>query len=541
MLMLINGKNFSQKKDYLTNQIKQQCFLYLCCKLHVMKILSVEQIREADNFTIKNEPVSSIDLMERAAKQLFRWIRKRVDNSHVIQVFVGPGNNGGDGLVLARLLTEKNYEVNVFIIRFTSKTSQDFQINHDRLKKMDEANIFEVKTKSDLKQIHENDIVVDALFGSGLTRAVSGFVGDVIDFMNNNAAVKIAVDVPSGLFADKHSDPKTGKIIRADYTLSFQLPKLAFLLSENDQFVGSWHILDIGLSHEFINKTATKHFVMQKRDIVPMLLQRKKYDHKGNYGHALLIAGSYGKMGATILASKACLRSGVGLLHAHIPKVGYEIMQIASPETMISLDRYDKYFSEIPNLAMYNVVGIGPGLGMEHQSQMALKLLIQEYKHPMVFDADALNILSENKTWLAFIPAGSVLTPHPKEFERLVGKWSDDFDKLELLKKFCSKYGVYVVLKGAHTATCFPDGNIYFNKTGNPGMATAGSGDVLTGIITGLLAQGYTSGQAAVIGVFIHGLAGDIAAKKSGHEALVAGNIVDSLGKAFKKLKKIPG
>jgi len=501
-----------------------------------MKIFSVKQIREADQFTIKNEPISSINLMERAARQLFKWIVKRVDNSHVIHVFAGLGNNGGDGLALARLLATKDYQVNVFIIRYSKKTSKDFQINFERLKDNKNANLFEVKSTNDLKTIAEDDLVVDALFGSGLTRPVSGFIGDVIDSVNNSPAVKIAVDVPSGLFADTPSDSSKGKIVRADYTLSFQLPKLAFVLPENDRFVGEWHLLDIGLSHDFINNTVTKHFMMQKRDISPMLRQRKKYDHKGTYGHALLIAGSYGKMGAAILASKACLRSGVGLLHCHTPKVGYQIMQVASPETMISLDRYDNYFSEIPALGIYDAVGIGPGLGIEHQSQMALKLLIQEFKKPIVFDADALNILSENKTWLAFLPAGSILTPHPKEFERLVGKWKNDFEKLQLLKNFCSKYGVYVVLKGAHTATCFPDGNIYFNSTGNPGMATAGSGDVLTGIITGLLAQGYSPGRAAVTAVFIHGLAGDIAAKRIGPEALLAGDVVDAIGKAFKKL-----
>ena len=210
-------------------------------------------------------------------------------------------------------------------------------------------------------------------------------------------------------------------------------------------------------------------------------------------------------------------------------------MQTATPESMLSIDRYDNYFSEVPKLAMYKAIGIGPGLGMEKQSQMALKVLIQESQTPIVFDADALNILSENKTWLAFVPKGSVLTPHPKEFERLVGKWSNDFEKLQMLRNFCAKHSIYVVLKGANTATCFPDGNIYFNSTGNPGMATAGSGDVLTGIITGLLAQGYSPGKATVIGVFIHGLAGDIAAKKTGYEALLAGDIIDNIGKAFKK------
>lgn len=501
-----------------------------------MKVFPIEKIREADAYTIKNEPVASIDLMERAATQLFSWMKKRVDKTHKIHIFTGLGNNGGDGLVLARLLLKKDYDVRSYVIRFTDKSSEDFQTNYDRLAESGYASPSDIKSKKDFPEIGEDDVIVDAVFGSGLTRPVTGFIAEVIEQINKSEVVKIAVDVPSGLFADNHTDPKKGAIVRADYTLSFQFPKLSFFMPENDQFVGKWVILDIGLSADFINATKTSHFYMQKRDVKPMLARRNKFDHKGNFGHALLIAGGYGKMGAAILASRACLRSGVGLLHSHIPRSAIQIMQTTTPETMLSIDRYDNYFSEIPNLSPYSAVGIGPGLGIEKQSQMALKLLIQEFPNPIVFDADALNILSENKTWLAFLPKGSILTPHPKEFERLAGKWADDFDKMEKLKTFSFKYNVYVVLKGANTATCFPDGKIYFNSTGNPGMAAAGSGDVLTGIITGLLAQGYSPGIAAVIGVYIHGLAGDLAVKKTGFEALLAGDVVEHIGKAFKKL-----
>ena len=501
-----------------------------------MKIFSTDQIREADTYTIQNEPIPSIDLMERAATRLYRWVKKRVDKTHQIRIFVGLGNNGGDGLALARLLLKKGYRVKVYVIRYAEKTSADFDINFKRLSDLQDSALSDIKTKGDFPEFQEEDIVIDAIFGSGLARPVSGFIAEVINHLNQSEAVKISIDVPSGLFADSHSDQKKGEIVHADYTLSFQLPKLAFLMPENDGFVGHWEVLDIGLSSEFINNTPADHFLMHKRDIRPMLKARKKFDHKGTYGHALLIAGGYGKMGAAILASRACLRSGVGLLHTHVPKAAIQIMQTATPETMLSIDRYDNYFSEIPDLSPFNAVGIGPGLGMEHQSQMALKLLIQEYPNPIVFDADALNILSGNKTWLSFLPKGSILTPHPKEFERLVGKWTDDFEKLKLLKEFSFKYNVYIVLKGAYSATCFPDGKIYFNSSGNPGMATAGSGDVLTGLITGLLAQGYSPGQAAVIGVYIHGLAGDMAEKKKGQEALVASDITEFIGKAFQKL-----
>jgi len=501
-----------------------------------MKILAVEKIREADEYTIKNEPIASIDLMERAASQLYKWVKKRVDKYHMIRIFVGLGNNGGDGLALARLLANKAYGIQVFIVNYSENRSEDFKTNLARLEELQKVDINLINKKTDFPEISDDDIVVDAIFGSGLTRPVTGFIGDVIDYINTHDSVTISIDIPSGLFADKHSNSEKGSIIRADYTLSFQMPKLAFLLPENDKFVGQWHILDIGLHHEYINTVDVKNFLLTKRDIQPTLKTRNKFAHKGTFGHALLIAGSYGKIGAAVLASKACLRSGVGLLHTHIPKVGYEIMQTANPECMLSIDRYDNYFSEVPDLDMYNAIGIGPGLGMEQQSQMALKLLIQNYPDPIVFDADALNILAENKTWLSFLPKGSILTPHPKEFERLVGKWPDDFEKLQMLRDFCFRFSVYVVLKGAYTCTCTPDGNCYFNSTGNPGMATAGSGDVLTGLITGLLAQGYSPGQAATLGAYLHGLAGDFAARKIGYEAMIAGDIIEYIGEAFKKL-----
>jgi len=501
-----------------------------------MKILPVDKIREADAYSIANEPIADIDLMERAAGQLFRWVAKRVDRSHRFIVFAGLGNNGGDGLALSRQLTAAGYDVHVYVVRYSDKNSNSFQINYERFENLGNKKLHELKKEDQFPEITEEDVVVDALFGSGLTRPVKGFPGEAIQHINASAAIKIAIDVPSGLFVDSSSRELDGEIVRADYTLTFQFPKLAFLMPENESFAGSWHVLDIGLHPDYINKVSVSNFYSGRKDVIPILKQRRKFSHKGTYGHALLVAGSYGKMGAAVLAAHAALRSGVGLLHVHIPKVGYSVMQTALPEAMLSIDRYENYFSDIPELTLFNAVGVGPGLGMQHQSQMALKLLIQQFKFPMVFDADALNILSENKTWLAFLPHYSILTPHPKEFERLAGKWNNDFERLEKQRLFAEKYQVVVVLKGANTSICTPQGDCYFNSTGNPGMATAGSGDVLTGILTSLLAQGYSSVEAAILGVYLHGLAGDLAAKKLGMEAMIAGDIIMNLGKAFRKL-----
>ncbi len=498
-----------------------------------MKIFPVENIREADAYTIENEPISSLDLMERASLKLFQWLKDYNVTNKTIQIFCGLGNNGGDGLALARMLINDGTTVKVNIIRYSDKSTDDFKANLVRLEGILTTPIVEIKESNNIPVIHSEDIVIDAIFGSGLTRPISGMHAQVINNINDSGAITIAIDMPSGLFADKTSSSSKGAIINADYTLSFQFPKLAFLIPDNETFVGNWEILDIGLSNDYIVNTSTNNSLITIGEIKPLLRGRSKFSHKGTYGHALVIAGSYGKMGAAIITSKACLKSGVGLLHTHVPKSGISILQTASPETMLSIDRYDNYFSEVPNLTPYNVIGVGPGLGMEHQSKMALKLLIQNSSVPIVFDADALNILAENPTWLAFLPKNSVLTPHPKEFQRLVGGWSNDFEKLDKLVSFAKKHGIYIVLKGANTCVCFPDGQCFFNSTGNPGMATAGSGDVLTGIITGLIASGYSSGIAAIIGVYIHGLSGDITARKMGMESITASEIINNLGKAF--------
>jgi ADP-dependent NAD(P)H-hydrate dehydratase / NAD(P)H-hydrate epimerase len=504
-----------------------------------MKIFSVERIREADSFTINNEPIKSIDLMERASAKLFDWIIENVSNDKKIKIIVGLGNNGGDGLALGRMLASNGFHVHIGIIHYSKNSTEDFNTNLNRIKNLSNISVVDIYKSNEIPDIAKEDVVVDAILGSGLTRPVSGIIGEIIGRMNSSGAVIISVDIPTGLFADISSVSNKGEIINADYTLSFQYPKLAFMLPENEHFIGRWHILDIGLSQEYTEATQTKNNLVLMHDIKPLIKGRAKFSHKGSYGHALLIAGSYGKMGAAILASRACLRSGIGLLHTHVPKSGISVLHTALPETMLSIDRYDNYFSEVPDLNAYSAIGIGPGLGKEQQSQMAMKLLIQNSNCPLVIDADAINILAEHPTWLSFLPSGSILTPHPGEFKRIAGGWSDDFERLKLQRLLSQKHGLYIVLKGAHTSISLPDGQCFFNSTGNPGMATAGSGDVLTGIITGLLASGYTSAVSAIMGSYIHGLSGDIAAASLGMESIIASDIIDNIGQAFKTIREL--
>jgi len=499
-----------------------------------MKILPIEIVREADAYTIAHEPIPSIELMERAANSCYKWIRKRMHKKEAVSIICGTGNNGGDGLVIARLLAEKGFHVQVTVIRFTDKSSADFQTNYDRLD--DKVSIHNLKEGDEYPTGLFEGVIIDAILGSGLTRPLTGWVANLIREINKSEAVTIAIDIPSGLFSDLHSDHKSGAIIKADYTLTFQFPKLAFMFPENEAFVGEWQVLPIGLHPKFVDSVDVKNYFILKEDCRMIYRHRSKFSHKGHYGHALLIAGSYGKMGASVLAARACLKSGVGLLHSHVPQKGYQILQSTVPEAMVSVDEHEDCFSKVPDITMYNAIGIGPGIGFARQTQNALKLLIQNSSVPIVFDADALTILGENKTWISFVPKLSIFTPHPKEFARLAGSWANDFERNKKQREFSVRHGVYVVLKGAHTAITCPDGSCFFNSTGNPGMATAGSGDVLTGIILSLLAQHYPPKHACILGVYLHGLAGDLAAKKFGFEALTAESIIEMLGKAFKKL-----
>lgn len=493
-----------------------------------MKIPNIQAARAADAYTIENEPISSVDLMERAATQIYFWLLKKLKTKEVsIKIFCGMGNNGGDGLALARLLATNDIFAQVYIVHVSDKFSHDAEVNYQRLKEIPDVPMFDIFSKDDFPKISDDEIIVDALIGSGLSRPLEGLAAELVTHLNDNQAVRIAIDIASGLNGDSINNG--GVIFRPDYTVSMQFPKMAFLYPENEPFVGKWEVLDIKIHPDYIENLETTNFYTTADVIKPLLHKRGKHSHKGTYGHALLIAGSTGKTGAALLASEACLRSGVGLLTTHLPKAAMLPLQVYLPEAMISPDKSDDSFSQVPDLQPYNAIGVGPGLGKAEETVNALKRLIQEARVPLVLDADALNIISENKTWLAFLPENTIVTPHPKEFERLFGKTDNSQQRIELQREMSAKYRIIIVLKGANTSITFPNGSCFFNSTGNPGMATAGSGDVLTGIILSLLAQRYTPEEAAIIGVFMHGRAGDKAAEKLGMESMIAGDIVKKL------------
>ena len=506
-----------------------------------MKILNSEQIRKLDSYTIKNEPILSINLMERAARVCTDWIKSRFDVHIPVSVFAGPGNNGGDGLAIARMLAESGYNIRVYICG--NKLSTDSLINYERLLIQKLSYIKFIISVEDFPRLKSNELVIDALFGSGLQKPLNGLFLDIVQFINRSECIVIAIDIPSGLFSEDNSQLSKcipdGYVdaVRANYTLTLELPFLSFMFSDVQEHIGEIHILPIGLSSTFLDEINTMYFYVDYNFVKELPKKRRKFDHKGHFGHALIIAGSYGKMGAAILASKSCLRTGVGLLTVHVPVSGYEIMQTAVPEAMVCIDESGTRFCKSQEQEGYSIIGIGPGLGTRKSTADLLRNLLMNAVRPVVLDADALNIIAENNEMLENIPKDSILTPHPGEFRRLVGETGNQFDQLKLQLDFAKKHHVYLILKGANTIIATPKGECYFNSTGNPGMATAGSGDVLTGILTALLAQGYTSLNASILGVYIHGLAGDIAAEKTGWEALIATDIIDNLGLAYKTLQ----
>jgi NAD(P)H-hydrate epimerase len=501
-----------------------------------MKILSASQIREVDKYTIEHEPISSADLMERASLACVNWIIENYPKNKEVKIFVGPGNNGGDGLCIAYHLLMGGFRVNAYVMFAIERFSQDTLLNFQRLKEFKEGAVYPIKEPY-TPEIFSDDLVIDALFGTGLTRPLSGYPSLVINQINKSGADIIAIDVPSGLFCESNEGNNRDTIIKATHTLTFEMPKLAFMFAENYGFTGDIHVLNINLHPEGVEMQESKNYYQTLTDFTPILKKRKKFDHKGIFGHAFLISGSYGKMGAAVLASRACMRSGVGLLTTHIPRRGFDIMQTSLPEAMVSIDKENDFVSEFTESMNYTAIGIGPGIGTAYQTTDMLREVLSKANVPLVMDADALNIISQNQWLLCMIPPLTILTPHPKEFDRLVGENQNGYKRFLSQLDFSRKYNVIVVLKGAYTSITAPKGECWYNSTGNPGMATAGSGDVLTGIILSLLAQGYEPQIAARLGVYVHGLAGDLALTKNSYESIVSGDIINYTGVAFNKIR----
>lgn len=504
-----------------------------------MKILTANQIKSVDQFTIDHTPISSVDLMEQAGLACANTILQLFPFMESFCIYCGTGNNGGDGLVIARHLINNKKNVRVVILRFSSAFTDDFNTNLIRLKEINSEAITEVHDKEKLPDIPKDELVIDAIFGSGLNRKAEGLAKEAIISINASKQKVVSVDLPSGLFSEDNDDNNSDGIVQADYTLSFEIPKLAFYLPSNKKHLGQIKLLEIGLNKECIKSLKTPYQIIDIASVAKSLIIRNTDAHKGIFGHALLISGSYGKMGAAILSSKGCLRSGVGLLTVLVPECGYDIIQTSVPESMVLTSEGIKQMEGKKPNGNYNSIGIGPGIGTNAKTMDFIENIVVGLKTPIVLDADALNIISKRKKLLDKIPKDSILTPHPKEFERIFGDSKGDYNRLQKQVSTSVKYKIIIILKGSNTSISLPDGSVVFNSSGNPGMATAGSGDVLTGIITGLLAQGYKPKEAAILGVFLHGLAGDFAKSSKGEESMIATDIVENIAEAYLHLHKI--
>lgn len=500
-----------------------------------MKIFSAKQLYEADRLTCEKQQISSVDLMERAAGQIFNWLDSRMQGAQVpIHIFCGIGNNGGDGLALGRMLINHGYKVEVYIANFTDKRSKCFLINYGRIKDITKNWPKLMSGPDDFPQIHPDDIIVDALFGIGLSRSIEGWVKDLVIHLNNSPAFKLAIDIPSGLNSDSALiDPEA--VIRANHTLTFQTPKLAFFLPESGKFVPYFEALDIGLDPQYLIETPPLASIVLKQEVKSYYRQRSKYSHKGDYGHLLLVGGNLGKMGAMVLSAQAALITGCGLLTVHVPRCGLDIIQTAVPEAMVQPDQEQELITKVAIDWKPSSLAVGMGMGTQEESAKALKHILEQCGTPIVLDADALNLISTHKELMQSIPPNSILTPHPGELKRLVGEWTDDYDKIKRVQELARKYNLIVLVKGANTLIIGPK-MIKINSTGNPGMATAGSGDVLSGMIGSLLAQGYEPVIAAIMGVYLHGSAGNMAANELGFEAITASQISNRISDAFLEL-----
>ncbi len=501
-----------------------------------MKILTAEQVRELDAFTIEHEPVASLDLMERAGNALAAAFTARWGKERPVKVFAGPGNNGGDALVLSRILTGYGYDVETYLFNIGSRLSEDCAANRQRLVDTPGARLTEIQSQFDPPQILPGDVLVDGLFGTGLNKPLRGGFAALVKFINASPATVVAIDIPSGLKSEGDTFSVRSEIIHATHTFSFQVPKLAFLMADCSKYVGRWELLDIGLSVEGLAGLHPANTLTEREEMAALLRKRPAFGHKGTFGHALLIAGSYGMAGAAILAGRACLRAGVGKVTLHSPTANNDILQISVPEAIISHDSNLEEFSQPVETRGYAAVGIGPGLGCSHTTEKALLKQLAWLATPAVVDADALNLLGRHREQLRNLAPGTILTPHPKELAALTGQDAGSYVALQAARELARNYQFVVVLKGHYTAVCTPDGHAYFNPTGNAGMATAGSGDVLTGIITALRARGYAAEAASRLGVYLHGLAGDIAAAELGEESVTATDLIRKLPAAFREL-----
>ncbi|MDB5005256.1 MAG: nnr [Mucilaginibacter sp.] len=499
----------------------------------MLPLLTARQIREADAHTIANEPISSVNLMERASRAFVGWfINHFPDKSLTIAVYCGTGNNGGDGLAIARMLYDHKYfNIDVKLARFSEKSTDDFNTNLNRIKQMG-LDLRELKPEGAF-QTEKSEIIIDALLGSGINKPLSGDYKRLAEYINNLDKTVVAVDVPTGFYIDGEIDTDA-TVIKANLVIAFQQPKINFLLPESAPHIKCWEVVNIGIDEGFITSLKSPYQFVEEKDIKQLLKPRHHFSNKGTYGHALIVAGQAKTMGAALLSAAGCAYAGAGLTTTCVPESGLTALNAYLPEIMAIVRKED----ELPEIEweQFTAIGIGPGLGKDKSALRLINEVLDNYKKPIVIDADALNLLAGNPELWKKVPAGSILTPHMKEFDRLFGKHTNWWQRLQSCMQMAKQHNIYIVLKNDYTLVATPEGNVYFNPTSNPAMATGGMGDVLTGIITSLLAQKYTPEEACIIGTYIHGKAGDELALPNRMNVVLPGRLTQQLPITMAKL-----
>lgn len=505
-----------------------------------MNIYSPNQLQDIDNATCQSQGINSLELMERAASAVSCEIIARFMPRQRFVVIAGPGNNGGDALAVARQLIEQGYsKVEIFLFNVKEKLSHDCDEMRKKLIAMEGVDFTEVTKEFSPPYISEKDVVIDGLFGAGLKHPLVGGFQALASLINESGAYVISIDMPSGLFCDWNHGLSNRSIIHANLTLTFQFPKLSFFFEENAQVLGEWKVLDIDLDEKKIKETPTEFKLVEGYMVRSHLKDRFPFTGKRDYGSVMLMSGSKGMMGAAVLCARAAIKSGAGIVTVHSASSGCPVLQTAVPEVLFEPDRNENFITDMKLHHTHQAVGAGPGIGTHTQTLEALELLIKNTTAPLVLDADALNCIVQRPAMLSMLPPGTIITPHIGEFDRLFGEHLSDEERLRKAIDMAKFYNIIIVLKGHYTACVRPTGKVFFNSTGNPGMATAGAGDVLTGVISSFIAQGLRPEIAATIGVYIHGLAGDIAAEEIGEWGVTASDIANNLGKAIKQTKEL--
>lgn len=501
-------------------------------------IYNYTQVLELEKMILREQGFSEEELRAQKSNAFCMQFKKDFFGRQRIVLFAGPNENGALGLRIATTLASLSHEIIVVLLNPTGALPDYVIAEREIFKANYEESFMEVTSQFAPPPIHESDILIDAICGIEQRTPLTGTIPNVIKYLNSLQATKISLDIPSGLMEEDNSTNDESKIFKAKLTYTFYSPKLSFLFRENNSCVGVWRIMNLGFN--LPDSQASFDFqLFSSFDMEQALPKRKIFSHKYDYGKVLVIGGSKGMVGAPILAAKAAMNSGVGHLTIHLPK-GYDVVaHVSVPEALVSVDPSTESFSdENIEVDQYDAIAVGPGLGQALETKMALESVLRNTQRPMIFDADALNIMAQAESNLMdIVPEGSILTPHEGEFDRLFGASLSSYERLMKAVKIAKSRKLNILLKGTYSATCTQEGRVYFNTSGNAGLATAGTGDVLVGIILALLGKGHSAMQACCIASYLHGFAADLYATSFCQESLTASKLIEQLPIAFKRYK----